>query len=86
MKLSSTIKPIATQPKPTVVPQPPKPIVTPVSKSEPASTSEDLKDHLERIELEDIVHHKKFIFVYNQNKKAWSPFHKRPHAIVNLPW
>ena len=67
------IKPIATQPKPTVVPQPPKPIVTPVSKSEPASTSEDLKARLEKIELEDLVHHKKFgkgeIVKINKNEK-----------------
>ena len=67
------IKPIATQPKPIVVPQPPKPIVTPVSKSEPASTSEDLKARLEKIELEDLVHHKKFgkgeIVKINKNEK-----------------
>ena len=67
------IKPIATQSKPTVVPQPPKPIVTSVSKSEPASTSEDLKARLEKIELEDLVHHKKFgkgeVIKINKNEK-----------------
>ena len=67
------IKPIATQPKPTVVPQPPKPIVTSFSKSEPASPSEDLKARLEKIELEDLVHHKKFgkgeVIKINKNEK-----------------
>ena len=67
------VKSITTQPKPTVVPQLPKPIVTPVSKSEPASTSEDIKARLEKIELEDLVHHKKFgkgeIVKINKNEK-----------------
>ena len=67
------IKPIATQPKPIVVPQPPKPIVTSFSKSEPASPSEDLKARLEKIELEDLVHHKKFgkgeVIKINKNEK-----------------
>ena len=61
------------EPKPTVVPHPPKPIVTPATKSEPASTPDDLKARLEKIELEDLVHHKKFgkgeVVKINKNEK-----------------
>ena len=66
-------KPAAVQAKPAVATQPTKPLVVPVSKPEPASGSDDLRARLEKIEVEDLVHHKKFgkgeVVKINKNEK-----------------
>ena len=66
-------KPAAVQPKPDVATQPTKPLVVPVSKPEPASGPDDLRARLEKIEVEDLVHHKKFgkgeVVKINKNEK-----------------
>ena len=66
-------KPAAVQPKPAVSTQPTKPLVVPVSKPEPASGPDDLRARLEKIEVEDLVHHKKFgkgeVVKINKNEK-----------------
>ena len=53
--------------------QPTKPLVVPVSKPEPTSGSDDLRARLEKIEVEDLVHHKKFgkgeVVKINKNEK-----------------
>ena len=68
-----TAKPAAVQAKPAVATQPTKPLVVPVSKPEPASGSDDLRARLEKIEVEDLVHHKKFgkgeVVKINKNEK-----------------
>lgn len=68
-----TVKPAAVQAKPAVATQPTKPLVVPVSKPEPASGSDDLRARLEKIEVEDLVHHKKFgkgeVVKINKNEK-----------------
>ena len=68
-----TAKPGAVQAKPAVATQPTKPLVVPVSKPEPASGSDDLRARLEKIEVEDLVHHKKFgkgeVVKINKNEK-----------------
>lgn len=68
-----TAKPAAVQSKPAVATQPTKPLVVPVSKPEPASGSDDLRARLEKIEVEDLVHHKKFgkgeVVKINKNEK-----------------
>ena len=67
------VKPVAVQPKPTIVPQPVKPTAAPVSKPEPVSADDDLKARLEKIEMEDLVYHKKFgkgeVVKINKNEK-----------------
>ena len=66
-------KPAAVQAKPAVSTQPTKPLVVPVSKPEPASGPDDLRARLEKIEVEDLVHHKKFgkgeVVKINKNEK-----------------
>ena len=66
-------KQAAVQPKPAVATQSTKPLVVPVSKLEPASGSDDLRARLEKIEVEDLVHHKKFgkgeVVKINKNEK-----------------
>ena len=66
-------KPVPVQSKPTIVPQPVKPTAAPVSKPEPVSADDDLKARLEKIEMEDLVYHKKFgkgeIVKINKNEK-----------------
>lgn len=68
-----TVKPAAVQAKPAVATQPTKPLVVPVSKPESASGSDDLRARLEKIEVEDLVHHKKFgkgeVVKINKNEK-----------------
>ena len=68
-----TVKPAAVQSKPAVATQPTKPLVVPVSKQEPASGPDDLRARLEKIEVEDLVHHKKFgkgeVVKINKNEK-----------------
>ena len=68
-----TVKPAAVQAKPAVATQPTKPLVVPVSKPEPASGSDDLRARLEKIEVGDLVHHKKFgkgeVVKINKNEK-----------------
>ena len=67
------VKPVAVQPKPTIVPQPVKPTAAPVSKPKPAPADDDLKARLEKIEMEDLVYHKKFgkgeVVKINKNEK-----------------
>ena len=71
--VKEVVKPVVVQPKPTVAAQASKPTIAPVSKPEPVSTSDDLKARLERIEIEDIVYHKKFgkgeVVKINKNEK-----------------
>ena len=67
------VKPVPVQPKPTIVPQPVKPIAVPVSRPDPAPADDDLKARLEKIEMEDLVYHKKFgkgeVVKINKNEK-----------------
>ena len=68
-----TAKPAAVRPKLAVATQPTQPLVVPVSKPEPASGPDDLRARLEKIEVEDLVHHKKFgkgeVVKINKNEK-----------------
>ena len=71
--VKEVVKPVAVQPKPTIAPQPVKPTAAPVSKPESAPADDDLKARLEKIEMEDLVYHKKFgkgeVVKINKNEK-----------------